>query len=46
MLRLLLDKMGAENLTVLFCNTGKEYDETLDFVNEVETRWNVPVTWL
>ncbi len=34
------------NPTTLFCNTGKEYNETLDFVRDVETRWFVPVTWL
>lgn len=31
---------------VVFCNTGKERSETLDFVHEVETRWDVPITWL
>lgn len=31
---------------VAFENTGKERDETLDFVHEVETRWGVAVTWL
>lgn len=31
---------------VIFCNTGKERDETLDFVHEVEVRWKVPVVWL
>jgi 3'-phosphoadenosine 5'-phosphosulfate sulfotransferase (PAPS reductase)/FAD synthetase len=31
---------------VLFCNTGREHDATLDFVHEVETRWDVGVTWL
>jgi 3'-phosphoadenosine 5'-phosphosulfate sulfotransferase (PAPS reductase)/FAD synthetase len=29
-----------------FCNTGKERIETLEFVHQVETRWEVPVTWL
>lgn len=49
MLRLLLDKHGDElrnNWLVMFCNTGKEMNETLDFVHEVETRWSVPVVWL
>lgn len=31
---------------VLFCNTGKEAEETLEFVHECETRWNVPIRWL
>ena len=31
---------------VLFCNTGKEENATLDFVNECSIRWNVEITWL
>ena len=31
---------------VLFCNTGKEDDATLDFVNQCSVRWNVEITWL
>ena len=31
---------------VLFANTGKERDETLDFIHEIETRWGVNVRWL
>jgi hypothetical protein len=31
---------------VLFANTGKEREETLKFVHEVETRWEVPIVWL
>lgn len=31
---------------VLFANTGKEREETLEFVHQVETRWAVPVVWL
>lgn len=30
----------------LFENTGKERKETLDFVHEVETKWEVPIIWL
>lgn len=33
-------------ITVLFCNTGKEKNETLDFVHAVETRLGFPVVWL
>jgi hypothetical protein len=29
-----------------FANTGKEFPETLDFVHEMETRWNVPIAWV
>jgi 3'-phosphoadenosine 5'-phosphosulfate sulfotransferase (PAPS reductase)/FAD synthetase len=31
---------------VLFCNTGKEEEATLEFVNECSQRWGVPITWL
>lgn len=44
MLRIILD--SGEKPVVLFANTGKERDETLDFVHEVETRWGVDVVWL
>lgn len=30
----------------VFANTGKEREETLVFVHEMETRWNVPIVWL
>lgn len=48
MLRRLLD-LNSDFLAsaiVCFANTGKERAETLDFVHEVETRWNVPIVWL
>jgi 3'-phosphoadenosine 5'-phosphosulfate sulfotransferase (PAPS reductase)/FAD synthetase len=35
-----------ENLHLLFCNTGKERTETLDFVHEIETRWGLSIVWL
>lgn len=44
MLRKLLDL--DLKLIVLFGNTGKERDETLDFIHEVETQWSIPVVWL
>ena len=31
---------------VVFCNTGKEYNETLKFVRDIEKNWKVPVVWL
>jgi 3'-phosphoadenosine 5'-phosphosulfate sulfotransferase (PAPS reductase)/FAD synthetase len=45
MLRRLLDD-GVRVDHVLFCNTGREHNATLDFVHDVETRWSVTVTWL
>lgn len=31
---------------VVFCNTGRERPETLDFVEECSRRWACPITWL
>jgi 3'-phosphoadenosine 5'-phosphosulfate sulfotransferase (PAPS reductase)/FAD synthetase len=39
-------RTSAYMLRRLFANTGKERDETLDFVHEIEQRWEVPVKWL
>lgn len=33
-------------IKVIFCNTGKEREETLDFVERCSQRWSVPITWL
>jgi len=30
----------------VFANTGRERDETLDFVNECDQRWNLGVVWV
>lgn len=48
MLRILMDddRRFNDNYLVVFCNTGREHNATLDFVHEVETRWCVPVVWL
>jgi len=35
-----------DDAVVAFQNTGKEREETLDFVHEVETRWGVNIVWL
>lgn len=31
---------------VIFCNTGKEEEATLQFVNDCSKKWNVEITWL
>jgi 3'-phosphoadenosine 5'-phosphosulfate sulfotransferase (PAPS reductase)/FAD synthetase len=31
---------------VIFCNTGKEEEATLKFVNDCSRHWNVEITWL
>lgn len=35
-----------EDRVVVFCNTGKECEETLAFVEECSRRWAVPIRWL
>lgn len=35
-----------DRAVVSFQNTGREMPQTLDFVQEVSTRWNVPIVWL
>lgn len=30
----------------VFCNTGKEHEATLQFVEECSQRWGVPIRWL
>lgn len=34
------------DVVVVFCNTGRERLETLDFVERCSQRWGVPVVWL
>lgn len=31
---------------MIFANTGKEHPATLDFVDEISSRWGVPITWV
>ena len=35
-----------QDVKVCFANTGKEMQETLDFVDECGLRWKTPITWL
>ena len=35
-----------KDIKVCFANTGKELPETLDFVHEVQTMWDVDIHWL
>lgn len=49
MLRMILDAHAGRlppDVRAVFANTGKEREETLRFVHECATRWDVPVTWL
>ena len=40
------DKNYRRDWITIFCNTGKEMPQTLDFVQAIQTRWQVPVIWL
>ena len=33
-------------LSVIFCNTGKEMPQTLDFVNDCAIQWGLDIVWL
>ena len=48
MLNAILEANGGlrDGVEVTFQNTGREMPETLDFVAECSSRWQVPVTWL
>lgn len=49
MLRMILDAFGGQlpdGIKVVFCNTGKERPETLDFVERCSIEWDVPIAWL
>lgn len=35
-----------DDIYVTFANTGKEAPETLDFVHEIEQKWDVKIYWL
>lgn len=48
MLHQIMEANGGlpDRVEVTFQNTGREREETLDFVSEVSRRWQVDVTWL
>ena len=46
MLHEILQRGLQPDVHVIFCNTGKEDDRTLDFVNECAVRFGVTVRWL
>ena len=49
MLYKILESYGGklpEDVHVVFANTGKEIPQTLDFIRDCETNWNVKVHWL
>lgn len=46
MTKRLIDERGADNFIILFQNTGREVQETLDFINECDKRWGLNIVWL
>lgn len=49
MLNLLLEENGGrlpDDWVVCFENTGKEREETLEFIRDVSNKWTVPIIWL
>lgn len=48
LLRQIIDANGGlpDRAKVVFCNTGREMPQTLDFVQEVGEVWGVPIVWL
>lgn len=35
-----------DHIKVYFANTGKEMEQTLQFVHDCEVNWNCPITWV
>jgi 3'-phosphoadenosine 5'-phosphosulfate sulfotransferase (PAPS reductase)/FAD synthetase len=49
MLKKIIDAYNGKlpkDIVVCFANTGKEMEETLEFVHECEKRWNIKIHWL
>jgi hypothetical protein len=45
--RILQENNGLpDDAIVVFANTGKELEETLEFVRDCELNWNVPIHWV
>lgn len=46
MTKFLIERFPTRTKVIVFANTGKEREETLEFVNECDTRWNCNVVWI
>jgi 3'-phosphoadenosine 5'-phosphosulfate sulfotransferase (PAPS reductase)/FAD synthetase len=45
--RILQSNQGLpDDAIVVFANTGKEVEETLEFINDCSVNWQVPIVWL
>lgn len=46
MTAMLHDYQASRAKAIVFANTGREKEETLEFVNECDKRWNLNVVWV
>ena len=46
MAKIMADNYPKDDMIFMFANTGKEMPETLDFVHECDTRWDLGVVWI
>jgi 3'-phosphoadenosine 5'-phosphosulfate sulfotransferase (PAPS reductase)/FAD synthetase len=46
MTRILTDYQPDREKAIVFANTGKEHNRTLEFVHECDKRWNLKIVWL
>ncbi len=47
MTKYILDNWSENyNIIVVFANTGREFEQTLEFVNECDKRWNFNTVWI
>lgn len=47
MTKYILDNWSEKyNIIVVFANTGREFEQTLEFVNECDKRWNFNTIWI
>lgn len=46
MAKKLIEKHGKNNLLFVFANTGKENPETLDFIRDCSSHWEISVNWV
>lgn len=46
MTKYLLDRYPNKEFVIVFANTGKEREETLEFINECDIRWRFNTVWV
>lgn len=46
MAKIMIENYDRDSMVFTFANTGKEMDETLDFVHECDQRWSLGIVWI